>query len=183
MTFIKRTIRPIVFSILSVLGGVTLGATLVGAVTTISTAIVTAGDITTTAGALSVNGISTLTGLVTTGAGITVTTVASTTQLKVGSDQISTISGMIFGYCTIPDTALTASTTTYADCTGATGVNSNYRVFVQATSSMAAPVIIQAASSSVITAGTITVRLLNTGLGTTTAGGISPTSINFWAVR
>lgn len=134
-----------------------------------------------TAGTLSVTGASTLTGAVTTGGALTVGTTASSTSLIVGSDQVSTINGLIFGFCTIPATTVAASSTAYANCTGATGVTSSYRVFVQATSSLPDNIILTAASSTGTT-GTINVKLFNLGIPTGgTASGVN--SFNFWAVR
>lgn len=122
---------------------------------------------------LSVTGASTLTGTATFGG------LASSTTLKVGSDNVSTVSGIVFGFCSADITA-TASTTAYTDCTGATGVTSSYKVFIQATSSMPAQVVVQAASSTATT-GTIQLRILNTGItGGDTSGSVS---VNFWAVR
>lgn len=194
MSSFKRSIRPVVFSVLSVLGGVTLGATLVGAVTTISTNVVTEGTLsvtglsTLTAGYVSqasstVVGAFTATGAATLGStlGVTgATTLASTTATGFKVGQTGTRhTGFLSGYCTIAATSLTASTTTQVTCSGATGVTTSYRVFVQATSSLPSPIVIQTATSST---NAIEVRLLDTGLGTTTLGGIDPTSLNFWAV-
>lgn len=134
-----------------------------------------------TAGTLSVTGASTLTGAVTTSGSLTVGTTASSTSLIVGSDQVSTINGLIFGYCTIPATTVAASSTAYANCTGATGVTSSYRVFVQATSSLPDNMLLVAASSTGTT-GTINVKLFNLGIPTGgTASGVN--SFNFWAAR
>jgi len=170
MMFIKRTIRPIVFSVLSVLGGITLGATLVGAVTTISANITTAGtfnadDAATFGSTVAVTGA---------------TTLASTTAtgLKVGQTG-TRHTGILSGYCTIAATNITATTTAQATCSGATGVTTSYKVFVQATSSLPGMIVVQAATSST---DAIEVIFFNTGLGTTTAGGIGPLSLNFWAV-
>jgi hypothetical protein len=106
---------------------------------------------------------------------------ASTSKLYVGGDQNNTINGIITGSCTISSTALTASTTSYVNCTGATGVTNSYNVVVTPVS-LSAPVVIQSASSTA-TPGTIQIGLLDTGLSTTTSGGISATTVNFWAFR
>jgi len=207
MTFIKRTIKPIVFSALSVLGGITLGATLVGAVTTISTNITTAGtfnadDAATFGSTVAVTGSTTLASLLNIGgaanlnstlnvvgsstvqalnvggAGMLSSTTA--TSLKVGQTG-TRHTGILSGYCTIAASGHTASTTKQFTCASATGVTTSDRVFVQATSSMPGMFIVQAATSST---GAIEVAILNTGLGTTTDGGlVGPTSLNFWAVR
>ncbi|KKW19238.1 MAG: hypothetical protein UY63_C0017G0015 [Parcubacteria group bacterium GW2011_GWA2_51_10] len=115
---------------------------------------------------------------------LSIGTAASTTALRVGDDRVSTINGMVFGFCSFADvTSFTASTTKYVDCTGATGLTNSYRVLVQATSSFESSFVIQAASSSA-TAGTVHLRVLNTDMdsnnGNTTLNG---TSVNFWAVR
>lgn len=106
---------------------------------------------------------------------------ASTSALKVGDEPAaSTINGLAFGYCTIPATSVLASTTSYANCTGATGVVENDRVFIQATSSLLNNFMVTAASSTA-TAGTITVRIFNNGsIAGTDTGAIS---FNFWAAR
>ena len=105
---------------------------------------------------------------------------ASTTNLRVGSDTVSSIAGMIFGYCTIATVTVNATSTAYRDCTGATGVTDSYRVFVQATSSLPAGLVVEAASSTATT-GTINLRIGNNTAGANTATGI--VSFNFWAVR
>jgi len=106
--------------------------------------------------------------------------VASTSALKVGDEIASTINGLVFGYCTLAAIDVSAATTTYAYCTGATGVISGDRVFVQATSSMPTATWITAASSTA-TAGQINVRL-HAEIGAT-AIGAGTVSLNVWAVR
>jgi len=134
------------------------------------------GDIA-TQGALTVNGVSTLTG------NAILTTASSTGLVKVESLKVasagSTVSGLVFGACNVADTAITASTTAFADCTGATGILANDRVFVMATSSLPGDFIIQAASSSV--AATINLRIYNSGVtGQTTTGA---RTLNFIGIR
>lgn len=106
---------------------------------------------------------------------------ASTSALRVGSTPATpVINGLAYGYCTIPATSVLASTTSYANCTGATGVVENDRVFIQATSSLLNNFMVTAASSTA-TAGTITVRIFNNGsIAGTDTGAIS---FNFWAAR
>jgi hypothetical protein len=107
---------------------------------------------------------------------------ASTSAIKVGNGASpSTISGLVFGYCTVADIAITASTSAFMDCTGATGVVSGDKIFIQATSSLPARVYVQSASSTA-TAGTIQLQLFNTGID---AGDVATAveSFNFWAVR
>lgn len=103
---------------------------------------------------------------------------ASTTSLIVGGNG-TTLNGVISGFCTIPATTVTASSTNYANCTGATGVLANDRVLVMATSSLPVNFIIQSASSTA--AATINVQILNTGMIAGTATGIN--SFNFWDFR
>jgi len=111
---------------------------------------------------------------------VTFSGLASSTTLKVGSDTVSTISGLIFGTCNLTTATITATSTGYATCTGATGVTSSYTVFVQATSSLPAGLVINAASTTGTT-GTLSLRVNNVNAGADTAtGGIS---VNFWAVR
>lgn len=111
---------------------------------------------------------------------VTFSGLASSTTMKVGNDNVSTVSGIIFGTCTASLT-VTASSSAYADCTGATGVTSSYKVFVEATSSLPTRLNIVAASSTA-TAGTINLLVENTGItgGNVTA---SVNTLNFWAVR
>ena len=202
LTFNKYSLVPVT---VGVAVGVLMLVTLVQAATTLSTNVSTDGNVYTTGGvdtvsagtlsigttlatALTVGATSitttfpghiAVTGSATTTGNSVTTGTASSTKLMVGSDQVSTISGIIAGYCTIAATVLTASTTSYVSCASATGLTSSYRVFVQATSTPPAVVIVAASS----TTGAINVGVLDTGLGTTTIGYIGPTSLNFWAVR
>src|SRR3989344_4069340 len=83
---------------------------------------------------------------------------ASTSAIRVGDESDAPVlDGLVDGYCTIAAIDVTAATTTYALCTGATGVISGDKVFVQATSSLPVSTIITAASSTA-TAGTINLR-------------------------
>jgi len=87
----------------------------------------------------------------------------------------------VFGYCNIANpAAVTASTTAYFNCTGATGATTSHRIFVQATSSMPANLVVQAASSTA--AGNINIQVVNLGL---TAGDVAPgdISLNFFGIR
>jgi len=170
MMSFKNTLKHIAFSVLSVLGGITLGATLVGAVTTISTNI-------TTAGTFNADDAATFGS---TGA----TTLASTTATGFKVGQTGTQhTGLVSGYCTIANVSVTASSTGMVSCSSATGIASGDRVFVQATSSLPDNFVIQAASTTAT--DVIQVDILN--IPTTTAdGGADDTgvhSFNFWAVR
>ena len=91
------------------------------------------------------------------------------------------INGIVFGYCNIANSAaVTASTTAYFNCTGATGVTTDHRVFVQATSSLHADLFVQAASSTA--AGTINIQVANLGyLGASAR--IGDISLNFFGIR
>ena len=72
------------------------------------------------------------------------------------------ITGIVFGFCNIANSAaVTASTTAYFNCTGATGITTSHRVFVQATSSLSADLFVQAASST--DTGTINIQVANLG--------------------
>lgn len=113
--------------------------------------------------------------------GLTSYSTASTSALVVSGP--TTLNGIIAGFCNIPDTTVTASSTDFADCAGATGVHgAGYRVFVMATGSLPTNLMIRSASSSVVTANAINVEIFNTGLApnTNTTGNIS---FNFWAFR
>src|SRR3989338_5831164 len=173
---LRGTVRHIVLSVLSVLGGVTLGAVLVGAATTISTNIATDGTLAITSsstvqalnvgGALAANstlnvvGSSTVQALNVGGAGMLSSTTA--TALKVGQTG-TRHTGILSGYCTIATPAgHTATTTQQFTCASATGVTTSYKVFVQATSSLPSMYVIQSATSST---NAIEVRIFNTGLG------------------
>ena len=109
--------------------------------------------------------------------------VASTSALKVGDEvSVSTINGLIFGYCTAPSLNVAATSSATLICASATGVASTDRVFVQATSSLPANFVVQAASSSAT--DTIQIRVFN--MATSTPSGAADTGINsfnFWAVR
>jgi len=144
----------------------------VQAATTISTNI-------STGGTLEVTGASTLTGAVTMSSTLAVTGVSTLTGgVKVGSTA-NTVTDMSIGYCTIPATTVAASSTAYADCTTSVTISASDRVVVQATSSLPANFLIQAASTTGAT--TINVRIFNSGTIAGTATGIN--SFNFWAAR
>ncbi len=109
--------------------------------------------------------------------------VASTTNLSLGAG--STLAGMIFGTCDLAQTSITASTTAFRNCTLATGVTSAYKVFVQATSTLASGIanpsngFVIVSASSTPTAATISVEIGNLmGKDGTPTG-----TLNFWAVR
>src|SRR3989344_6309662 len=114
---------------------------------------------------------------------VTFSGLASSTTFIVGAGSASTISGLAFGYCTFASVSVNATSSNMASCTGATGVTSGDRIFVQATSSLPDNFVIEAASSTAD--GVIQVRLFN--MATTTAdSGADDTginSLNFWAVR
>ncbi|MDP3934666.1 MAG: hypothetical protein Q8Q46_00350, partial [Candidatus Giovannonibacteria bacterium] len=105
---------------------------------------------------------------------------ASSTSLLVGSEPNNTVSGIMFGFCTIADiSVVVASSTVQTTCAGATSMTASYRVFVQATSSMPRQIVIQSATSSV---GAVEIRLYNStgGIGTPAA---EPVSLNYWAIK
>ncbi len=151
---------------LTVLGGTSLrGAT--------STSLAVTGS-TTVSSVLNVGGA------VNAGVGLTVGTLASTSQLIVGGDNTNgTISGMLTGFCNVTTAvSITATSTGYVDC-AATGVRANDRVFVEATSSLPAGIIVEAASSSAN--GNINIQLNNANYGVSKS--VNNISLNFWAVR
>ncbi|OHB20243.1 MAG: hypothetical protein A2854_04500 [Parcubacteria group bacterium RIFCSPHIGHO2_01_FULL_56_18] len=158
----------------AVVAAVTVFA-LVGVVqasTTISTNI-------STGGTLSVTGASTLTGAVSAASTLAVTGVSTLTGGVAVGATANTVTDMSIGYCTIPATTVTASSTAYADCTTSVTISASDRVVVQATSSLPANFLIQAASTTGAT--TINVRIFNSGTIAGTATGIN--SFNFWAAR
>lgn len=151
---------------------------------------------TTSAGALTLNGalvangavtlgdaasdVITITGNASTTGGLTVGTLASTTQLVVGGNGTNgTLSGLVFGYCTIGATTVAASSTAFGICSSATGIRVSDRVFVTATSSLPANFIIQAASSTA--ANVIGVRIFNSGIIAGTDTGVN--SFDFIGIR
>ena len=167
-------------TILAVVFGVLFVTVVANAVTTISTAIVTAGNITTSEG-----NIEATAGTLTVGGNTILATASSTGLVKVDSLKVdgvngSTVSGIIFGSCVVAAIDVSAATTTYANCTGATGVTNTSRVFIQATSSLPDATVVTAASSTA-TSGTINVRF-DAGAGAT-AISAATVSLNFWAVR
>lgn len=94
--------------------------------------------------------------------------------LKVGSGG-STITDMVFGICNFGSVTISASSTGYVDCAGATGITTSHKsVFVTATSSLPVNFVIQAASSSAT--GNINVRIFNRG-GTVDDGSAGGTAI------
>src|SRR3989344_7210369 len=109
--------------------------------------------------------------------------VASTSALKVGDEvSVSTINGLIFGYCTAPSLNVAATSSATLIWASATGVASTDRVFVQATSSLPENFVIQAASSSAT--DTIQIRVFNMATSTPSyAADTGINSFNFWAVR
>jgi hypothetical protein len=187
----KAIIKSLSLSVLALL----LVVGVVYAVTSIGSNITTDGDLTVdgdaTLGTLTVDGDVTLengetisnstNGAITLGAdNLVLVGTASTSALKVGDEVVSTINGLIFGFCTIADTNVTASSSAYAACAGATGVLNGDRVFVQATSSLNSDFYVTSASSTA-TAGTIGLRIHNSGNTGQSATGVN--SLNFWAVR
>lgn len=206
-SFVSYITQSVFTVVTAAVVGVLLVVGLVSAATTISTSVLTAGGVyasstaafdglvslyagasTTSFTLLNGETISNGTdGTITLGAtNLVLVGTASTSAIKVGDEASpTTINGLVFGYCTIPSTTITASSTAYADCTGATGVIENDRVFVQATSSLPTKFIVQAASSTA-TAGTINVRIYNTGYADgvpTASNATTMVSFNFWAAR
>ena len=106
--------------------------------------------------------------------------VTNTSTVTVGSAGTA-VSGIVFGFCNIPITAVNATSTNYAVCSNATGVAVNDRVFVQATSSFPTTLVVQAASSTAT--DTISLRLFNPGDGVNASNSTDAISLNFWAFR
>ncbi len=108
---------------------------------------------------------------------------ASTTGLRVNGTSVlgaggSTVTGMVFGGCTIENRTIQATSTQGVLCTSATGIRLNDRVFVMATSSLATNFIVQSASSTA--ADTIGLIIYNATTTNTATGQIS---LNFFAIR
>jgi hypothetical protein len=117
--------------------------------------------------------------------------IATEGTLAVGPSQNRTaLNRMVAGFCVLDEVTVDATTTAFANCTGATGVSAGDRIMVQATSSLASTtnLIITGASSTSGVADVISVLLLNLGYSSGTASTISEgqnsgVSINFWAFR
>jgi hypothetical protein len=108
--------------------------------------------------------------------------IATGGTLAVGATA-NAITDMSVGFCTFASTTLAATgTSAYVDCTvgGGLSISTSDRVFVMATSSLAANFQILAASSTAAT--TINVRLVNDGFGTANVT-TGQNSLNFWAAR
>ena len=161
---------------LSVIFGVLFVSLVANAVTTVSGTTVTLEN-----GETITNGTN---GDITFGATNTVIAgTASSSAIKVGDENVPTINGMAFGYCTIAAIDVSAATTTYAMCvqpTDAANVISGDRIFVQATSSLPVATVITAASTTATT-GTINLRFHATTGATAIAA--NTVSVWIWAVR
>lgn len=198
MSFLKNSLKHIALSVLSVLGGVALGATLVGAATTISTNVSTGGTLgvtglsTLTAGFVSqasstVVGAFTTTGAAALGSTLDVTgatTLASTTATALKVGQTGTRhTGIVSGSCTIASISVNASSTGMASCASATGVVSGDTVFVQALNTIPDNFLVQAASTTadaVIQIDLANIPTTTADSGPDTTGAIS---FKFWSVR
>lgn len=123
---------------------------------------------------LAVNGNSFLDGTVTASGNVTLS--GSLTL----ANSSTAVNGMVFGYCTISNsTSISTAAPKYFDCTTSVTTSAAHRVFVQATSSLPAALVIQAASSTV--AGVINLQIYN--MSTTTATAPGAISINFFGIR
>lgn len=110
--------------------------------------------------------------------GLTAYATSTLTGVKVGGSG-TTFTQLVAGFCNIPDTTITASSTTNATCSSATGIAANDRVFVMATGSLPSTLLIKAASSTAD--NTINVAIYNPGhSGNVSTGNIS---FNFWAFK
>lgn len=106
----------------------------------------------------------------TAGVSFEVAGIASTTKLIVGGNQTtSLISNILFGTCSYNEANIQASSTKSTNCTGATGVDSTYNVFVT-------PVWLENGlvftSASATAADTIQVTVLNTANASGTGFGV-----------
>ncbi|MBX4209596.1 hypothetical protein KW799_02820 [Candidatus Parcubacteria bacterium] len=161
-------------------GTLNIGTTTATAITIASTNVLS-----TFRGPVKITGAASTTGDFSVGGNATTTAsngnIATNGSLTLANSSTA-IAGIVFGFCNIANSAnITASSSAYFNCTGATGVTSSHRVFVQATSSMSANLIIVAASSTP-TAGTINLQIYNTG---NTGGTVAPgaISVNFFGIR
>jgi hypothetical protein len=138
-----------------------------------------AGVATNILGSLAVTQTATITGAT------TMSTASSTGLVKANSLNVggsgTNVNSIVFGYCTITGApSITASSTAFVVCSGATNITSAFEVFVQATSSLTSNLIIQSASSTP-TAGSISLQIYNLGYN----GAQTPpaTSVNFIGIR
>jgi hypothetical protein len=175
--------------VLASIVGVFVVVSTVSATTTISTNINTEGTLTVTgqsalatasttdvtvAGSLWVNGYAT-----TTASNGNIATKGSVTVGTTGR----AVNDLVYGYCTISDSgSITASTTKYFTCTtdSSGNLSATHRVFVQATSSLPANLVVKAASSTA--ANTIQLEIYNLAI---TAGAVAPgaISLNYFGIK
>jgi hypothetical protein len=89
------------------------------------------------------------------------------------------INSLVFGYCNISNPGSVSGTSSaYFTCGAATGVTTSHRVFIQATSSLGASFIVQAASSTA--GGVISLLVYNTS---NTSQSVPATSLNFFGIQ
>ena len=104
---------------------------------------------------------------------------ASTSALKVGDEAVSTINGIVTGYCVVAAVDVSAATTTYADCASATGLLTGDKVFVQATGTLPIATVVTAAS----TTGADTIQLRFHAMAGATTIAANTVTLWFWGVR
>ncbi len=126
-------------------------------------------------------------GLVTNGtisaANITTTgNVSATTGTLTLANSSTAISGIVFGTCSWAATSttmnMTASSSAFVDCGNATGITTLHKVFIQATSSLPASILVHSASSS--GANMINIQLVNLSASAVNFGSFT---LNFFGIR
>ncbi len=91
------------------------------------------------------------------------------------------IAGIIHGTCTVVGVAITASTTGGIPCASAEGITTDYKVFVQATSSFPGGINFKIIGASSTALNTIGVAIVNTAV----VGGTNPGNftLNFYGIK
>ncbi|MBI1957549.1 MAG: hypothetical protein HYS44_03820 [Candidatus Niyogibacteria bacterium] len=120
---------------------------------------------------------------------VTAATAASTTGLIVGGNRggLGLVSGLVQGTCSLGQVSVAASSTRSLVCTLTSGtINTTFKVFVQATSSLSAGIVTEAkyggfaiTAASSTGATTIAVEVSNL----TGADNIPVGTLNFWGIR
>ncbi len=109
---------------------------------------------------------------------------ASTTNLRVGGNDGANglIAGVLFGTCNLQGTGTHAASTTRGYvCSGATGVTTSHKIFVQATSTFVGGASFTTQGASSTGANTIGVDVVNWGFNPTNV--IGNATLNFFGIK
>lgn len=118
----------------------------------------------------------------------TAATAASTTGLIVGGNSSNGLFlGMIFGTCNLAQATITASTTRGLVCSSATGINTGFKVFVQATSTLTSGLTALPAngiSFAIVSASSTGSNTIGVDVSNISgADNVPRGTLNFWAFR